>query len=168
MKCMFCVSCSIYLFCPCCVFRTSSLLPTLTMFCPGLTPDPACLTKWSMLSSGGGGRSRSRGSLCSTAMSCSVKRNKNSRARLWHSHWFKVFLSFICGWFLIWSETLVITFKRFAEVSVNVGNSYFVWRPQKITGTGALFPGHHIRFFFFLRGQQLVVLIVNLEKRINS
>lgn len=165
---MFCVL-FIYLFCPCCVFRTSSLLPTLTMFCPGLTPGPACLTKWSTLSSGGGGRSRSRGSLCSTAMSCSVKRNKNSRARLWHSHWFKVFLSFICGWFLIWSETLVITFKRFAEVSVNVGHSYFVWRPQKnYWNWSSISRSSHQVFFFFLRGQQLVVLIVNLEKRINS
>lgn len=56
-----------------CVFRTSSLLPMLTMSFHAHTPDTTCWTRWSMPSNAGGGRSRNRGSLCLTAMLFSVK-----------------------------------------------------------------------------------------------
>lgn len=108
---------------PFCVFRTSSLLPTLTMFCHVPTLDQTCLTKWSMPSSAGGGRSRNRGSLCLTAMWFSVKlvlgggpnnnnnsstiigrkrQNKHKKHTLWpETISLYCFLPLICDLFLI-------------------------------------------------------------------
>lgn len=86
------------------------------MFCPVHTPAPTCWTKWSTLSSAGGGRSRSRGSLCLTAMLSSAKRLRQSWCRLEGKktekkpHCDKVlslfcFLCFVCFFFNKFSMT---------------------------------------------------------------
>lgn len=149
----------------CFTFRTSSLLPTLTTFCPGLTLDPACLTKWSTLSSGGGGRSRSRGSLCSTAMLCSVKLNKTAETESLVSsvHLLHLWLVSHHKWHFG---------DNFEELCRSGGHRWelLVWRPQKINGADfrVEFYCQVIMSVFLLIGQQLVVLKVNLEIRINS